>query len=186
MPAGLRPKSKSLSSFNVLPRAYFAEIDRDENTILMLRAHPITLIPWIFNTIFGIAAIIAFDVFLARFVSFGITLRVNLIGIILLFAYAWYNFLIWYYTVGFVTNKRLIDIDYYGIVKRVVSQAPIIKLSDVTARVAGFFGQIFNFGNVHVTTEGTSQNIEFLDIPYPDEAVAIINDVGTEASDPGN
>ena len=60
MPAGLRPKSKSLSSFNVLPRAYFAEIDRDENTILMLRAHPITLIPWIFNTIFGIAAIIAF------------------------------------------------------------------------------------------------------------------------------
>ena len=186
MPAGLRPKSKSLSSFNVMPNAFFAEIDQDENTILMLRAHPITLIPWIFNTVFGLVALLIFNIFLAKYLSFGINLRINLLGVVILFAYAWYNFLIWYYTVGFVTNKRLIDIDYYGIVKRVVSQAPIIKLSDVTAKVAGFFGQIFNYGNVHVTTEGTSQNIEFLDIPYPDEAVAIINDVGTGAAHPDN
>lgn len=186
MPAGLKPKSKSFSAFNTMPTAYFAEIDADEQTVLMLRAHPVTQIPWIFNVVVGIIAIIAFDIFLAQYLSFRISLRVNLIGIALILAYGWYNFLIWYYTVGFVTNKRIIDIDYHGIVKRVVSQAPIIKLSDVTAKVAGFFGQIFNYGNVHVATEGATQNIEFLEIPSPDEAVAIINDVGTDAAHPNN
>ncbi|MFO0703577.1 MAG: PH domain-containing protein [Patescibacteria group bacterium] len=186
MPKDLKPKSKALSAFNVLPTGYFAEIEQDEATILMLRAHPITQIPWIFNAIVGFIALIIFNLFVSPYTTFRILLRVDLLGFLFLFAYVWYNFLLWYYTVGFVTNRRFIDVDYYGIVKRVVSQAPLIKLSDVTAKVAGFFGQIYNYGNVYVNTEGTAQNIEYLDIPSPDEVVAIINDLATEAAENDN
>jgi membrane protein YdbS with pleckstrin-like domain len=180
----LRRLSDTLSAFNVLPLSYFSDIDPDEKTVLMLRAHPITQTGWVFNAFAGLVILVLFDLFVAQIFSFAVILKINLIGIILLLAYIWYNFLIWYYTVGFVTTKRIIDVDYHGIVKRVVSQAPIIKLSDVTAKVAGFFGQIFNFGNVHVATEGATQNIEFLGIPHPDKVVAIINDVGTDAAHP--
>ncbi len=180
----LRQKSSSFSAYNVLPTGYIAEIDPDEKTILMLRAHPFTQASWIINTILGFVLLMIFDIFLSSYLTLGVTIKINIIVIALLFGYAWHNFLIWYYTIGFVTNKRLIDVDYYGIVKRVVSQAPMAKLSDVTAKVSGFFGQIFNYGNVYVATEGTAQNIEYLNVPYPDETVAIINDAGTLAIDP--
>lgn len=179
----LRPKSRSFSAYNVLPTGYMAEIDPDETTILMLRSHPFTQVSWIVNTIFGFIFLLIFDIFFLRFITLAVAIKANVIITVLLFGYAWRNFLIWYYTIGFVTNKRFIDVDYYGIVKRVISQAPMAKLSDVTARVSGFFGQIFNYGNVYVATEGTSQNIEYLNVPYPDETVAIINDAGTAAMD---
>ncbi len=175
----LTPQTKALSAFCVLPSARFGEQDADETVALMLRASPFTQIPWVFNMIVAAILLVIINMLLGTDVLNRVALRIDLIAAVAIVLYGFYNFLIWYYTVGFVTNKRIVDIDYHGVVKRVVSQAPMIKVADVTSKSAGFFGQILNYGNVFVQTEGVVQNIEFDQTPNPDEAVAIINDIAT-------
>lgn len=170
----LQPESRALGSFNVLPNSYFGTFEVGEKAILMLRSHPFTQIHWIFNALLMIVLILLVDLLFGQLFSFRLFIWMNVLVFVGAFAYAWYNFLIWYYTVGFVTNQRVIDLDYYGIVKRKVTQAPINKIADVTARSSGFFRQVYNYGDVNVQTEGIIQDIEFLNVPDPDQAMVII------------
>lgn len=170
----LQPQRKSLDAFCVLPNTTLGDQEPDEKVILLLRAHPFTQTSWIFNTIAMILVLIIVDLVFGQVFSIKAFFWVNALAVVGICAYAWYNFLLWYYTAGFVTNKRIIDLNYYGIEKRQVIQAPIAKISDITSKSSGYFRQIFNYGDVHVQTEGFLQNILFDNVPDPDQAVTII------------
>lgn len=177
MDNALQPSERYMHAFSVMPKVRFETQEQDEQVFLILRAHPITQIPWLLNTLFGLIILIIMNFVLPNFLGINQLLFLNVMVIIFLFSYIWLNFLLYFYNVGIVTNKRILDIDFYSILYREVTETRLSKVEDITSRTAGFFGSLFNFGHVHVQTAGTETNIEFLNVPDPSMAVRIINNL---------
>lgn len=148
-----------------------------EEVILVLRAHPFTQISWVVNTFGLITLLIIGNYFLPLVLSANQILFVDVFGLFVVFTYAFFNFLTWFFNVGVVTNERIIDIDYRSLVYKEVTEARLEKVEDVTSKMGGFFESIFNYGNVFVQTAGTTTNIEFINVPRPAQVVKIINDL---------
>jgi uncharacterized membrane protein YdbT with pleckstrin-like domain len=170
-------KSKAMHAFITYPSITVESQGPDEEVILVLRAHPVTQISWILN-VFGLLIILlAANFFLPAILQPNQILFLNIFWLCFVFAYIIFNFLSWFFNVGVVTNERIVDIDFYDIIYKEVTEARINKVEDVTAKSGGFFQSFFNYGDVFVQTAGTEKNIEFLKIPQPAEAVRIINDL---------
>jgi membrane protein YdbS with pleckstrin-like domain len=82
--------------------------------------------------------------------------------------------------VGIVTNKRIIDIDFYGLIYKEITSAKLEKIEDITVKSGGFFASIFNYGNIFIQTAGTEVNIEFFNVPSPNKVRDLINSLTTE------
>lgn len=168
-------RNNAFFAFNLYPRVRFDDQWKNETIILILRASPFTQISWIFNTLLFIFILVVLNVFLPLFLDVVQLLFLNMFSIAAIFLYAWVNFLIWFFNVGIVTNLRVIDIDFHGILFREFTQAELKQITDVTARTIGFAQSFFNYGNVFIKTEGFQQNIEFLTTPQANKVVDIIN-----------
>jgi hypothetical protein len=164
-------------SFILHPHVRFDAQEDDEDIILLLRAHPITQLPVIINSVTLIIFLIVIDYFVKGYASFAKLFFVNLFGFLLIFSYAWYNFLKWFFNVGLVTTKRIVDVDFTGMVSKEVTEARLSRIEDVTSKNVGYLGSLFNYGDVFVQTAGTEANIEFFQIPNPAQTVKIINGI---------
>lgn len=172
-----KPSHHAWHSFCVRPQIKFETQTEGEEVILVLRAHPVTLIPWIINTIFLFVILIFIDNFLPNFLSTAQIFFVNLIAITAILFYIWFNILSYLFNVGIVTNQRVVDVDLSGIIYKEVTEAKLSKIEDITDKTSGYFASVFNFGDVFIQTAGTEENIEFLKVPRPADVVRIINDL---------
>jgi len=172
----LPERSTNMShSYLVQPDVNFSSQQQDEKVVLVVRKHIFTQFSWILNSaLFALILLIANLIFPDIFRSPQIFL-INIFGVAFILSYFWINFLLWFFTVGIVTDKRIIDLDFYNIIYKEFSATTIRQVSDITTKVGGFFGSILNFGNVFVKTEGFEQNVEFDDVPRPGDVVKIIN-----------
>lgn len=163
-----------------------------EKIILLLRQHIITLVPPAIITIILI------------FVPFFISSFLNLIGVnfldflnagqiflltvfwyLLIFGFAFYRFLFWYFNVYLLTNERIVDFDFRGILHKEISYAKLLQIEDVSPKMIGFFGTFFNFGNVFIQTAGTKPEFEFEKVAKPDDvAQEILEQVRSEEGEP--
>ncbi|MEI6326647.1 MAG: hypothetical protein WCO78_00840 [Candidatus Roizmanbacteria bacterium] len=171
----LIPQRKALGAFCVMPNMRYSQQEPGEKLLLILRASPYTQVIWVINSVMAFVLLIVGIIYLASYIDTMALILCLLVGLSLIFTYSWYNFVIWYYNLGIISTVRLVDIDYYGISKRVTTETLITKVADATAKTTGFFGQILNYGDVFVVTDGPAQNIEFLNVPDPDLVVSIIN-----------
>lgn len=169
-----------LHSFDINPQVHFELQHPNEKIVLILRAHPITQIPWILNAIILFVFLFFINFFLPSLFSAAQIIFLNIFSLAFIFSYLWFNFLTWFFNVGIVTNERVVDIDFHFIIYKEVTATHLSKVEDVTAKSAGFFSSIFNFGNLFVQTAGTEVNIEFLNIPEPSSAAKIINQLVSE------
>lgn len=162
---------------------HFQTQSGNEIIILFLRRHPITNVPWILIT--GLLALVppaVFALFSTTMLPLFQVSPMILITMVLLWylftgTYALVQFLLWYFTVSVVTNHRIVDIDFNNILYKEFSATTIEKVEDVTDRRGGFFGVLFNFGDVLIQTAAASEVFEFLSVPHPDEVVRIINEL---------
>lgn len=168
-------QNHSMFAFNMYPRVVFEDQWENEQIVLLLRASPVTLVPWVFNTFLFTALLLFLNFFFPLFLSVVQIIFLNVFIVSGIFSYAWINFLIWYYNVGVITNMRVIDFDFHDILHRQVTQAEIKQITDVTAQTIGFGSAFFNYGSIYVKTEGFQQNIEFLNTPDANKVVDIIN-----------
>lgn len=171
----LKPSHNILHSFCIKPGYRFETQHPTEQIILVLRAHPITQIPWIFNSFILSILLILINIVLPNFLTFSQIIFFNLLGLAVIFAYVLFNFLSWFFNVGIITNERIIDVDFHAVIYKEVTETQLGKVEDVTAKSAGFFSSIFNYGNIFVQTAGTEVNIEFPNVPRPAEVTKIIN-----------
>ena len=146
-----------------------------EKVVLLLRAHPVTQIPWIMAIFLGLFVLPWLSVFISQFVSVSELVFINLFILSSLFSFALLNILLWLFNVGLVTNERIVDVDYSNLLYREVTASEINEIADATSKSGGFFESLFGYGNVYVQTAGVHQNIEFVGVPKPDEVVSIIN-----------
>lgn len=179
----LNPKVEMFGSFVTRPQGvHFATQAASEQILLILRRHPITQLSWL---IFAAFLVLLPPFFLPTLIEVFSDLlipssyQIVLIGFWYLatFAFILTNFVLWYFNVNIVTNRRVLDIDFPSLLIQEVSGTHIEQIEDVTYQQIGVFAALFDYGNVFVETAGPTPNIEFLQIPHPKNAARIILDL---------
>lgn len=164
-----------LHSYCLYPGVKFETQAIGEEIVLVLRAHPITQLSWIVNTFLFVLILIGVNFFLPNLLILRQIIFFNLFFAVMIFTYVWINFLNWFFNVGIITNKRIIDMDYYYIIYREFTEVDLDKIEDMTTKVGGYFETFFNYGDLFVQTAATIGNVEFLNIPNPAGTIKIID-----------
>ena len=157
--------------------------DPNEKILLLLRAHPITNIPWItLSIILFIIPFLASKI--ALFFGFNLNavpqtflLIFLIIDYLLSLLVAYEGFLNWYFNVDLITNEKVVDIDFEHLLYKAVDLAPLGKIEEVDSVTAGIIGTIFNFGNVSIQTAGAKVAIEMKNIPQSATVADLILDL---------
>lgn len=183
---GLKDKhtKNPLVAFAVHPLGLKFETQADEEEIvLLLRQHIVTTVPSI--------VVVALLIFIPFWLPIGFSaLGVDvsavptgfkfvgiLIWYLLTFGFAIERFVNWYFNIYIVTNERAIDVDFFSLLYKQVSDAPISKIQDVTYSMGGLVRAMFDYGDVRVQTAGEMPNFEFLAVPKPDVVAKVISDL---------
>ncbi len=172
-----------VSAFCEYPRHIkFANQETDETILLFLRRHLITNLRWIIiGIIFALIPLI-----LVILINFGVSLiqlpfKYTLVFFLtyyfILLNYFFVNFITWYFNISFVTEKRVIDIDFSGLVYKNVAATKINLVQDVSYSQTGVIRSVFDYGDVLVQTAGSLENFDFSAVPHPAKVVGIIEEL---------
>lgn len=188
----IRDKPHFYSSLSIKPEGIaFENQEAGEDIILLVRRDLITNFPWILAAfVFIFIPPIIFllsDLFTPFFqLSPAIQLVMILFYYIIVFGFIIVEFTLWYFNVGLVTNKRIIDVDVSGVLYKHISETKLNLIEDVSYIQIGSIRSIFNYGDVHMQTAGTLNNFEFDRAPEPARIVRIIADMIGEKNNGNN
>jgi len=177
---------KLFHSFCIKPKTHFDTQDENETVILVLRAHPITLFPLFINGFFFFFILFFTNFFLPTIFKFNQILFMNIIFMFFIGNYVWLGFLNWYFNVGIITDKRIVDVNFNVILYKSVTYTLLDHIEDVSAKSGGFLESVLNFGNIYIQTAGSELNTHFENVPNPSGAVKIINALIQKAEKPVN
>jgi hypothetical protein len=167
------------SSFNLYPKNISFETEHErEEIVLMLRQHPIVNLKWIFITLLLLTG----PTFLGMFGIFsllptGFPLVISMAWYLVTSAYAIEGFLNWYFNVFFITTDGIIDVDFFNLVDKRVSQADLEMVQDVTYSTNGVLGTMLNYGNVQVQTAAEVTEFRFELVPNPEKVARVLEDL---------
>jgi len=150
--------------------------------ILVVRAHPITQIGWLINSIFLLILLLLFDYFFSIFIAPLQSLFAFVFTFVIIGAYIWLNILIWFFNVGIITNERVIDIDFHAVIYKEITEARLERIQDLTQKAGGFLESYFDYGDLFIQTAGEEQNIEFENIPHPAVVVKVVHQLTENSS----
>lgn len=172
----MKEEVRRLAEFCRVPEGFrFEAQEAQEEIILLLRAHPITNLPWVLMATgmalapFLLRFVPGLDFFPARFLAVG-----SLFWYLVTVAFVFEQFLNWYFNVYIVTDERIVDIDFVNLLYKRVSETKLDKIQDVTYSMGGVARSLFNFGHVFVQTAGEVTQFEFGNVPKPDQVVAVL------------
>lgn len=141
----------------------------------IIRRHWLTLVPGLLLAFFLI--VVPFFLLFPLF-SWGVWgASLFVIAVIVGIVIAIRTFLLWDADVLVVTTLRLVDVDQRGIFTRIVSEAPLSSIQDVSWSRKGFLETLFRIGSVRVQTAGTQAAIEAQRISSPERVNDAINDL---------
>lgn len=159
---------------------------QEENEVieLFLRQHAIVNFFWVFTSIILLvlpAVFLQFDTALGY--NFASQIPINLIigGLIiyylLIMAYAFEQFLSWYFNVYIVTNLHIVDINFFSLLAKEVVEISLSDIEVISHNVDGVLGSLFHFGNVHIETAAEQKRILFEKVPRPDLVTDKVQDL---------
>lgn len=168
--------------------------DPDEKILLLLRAHPITNLPWLIPAIFFftfpfiIAKILPFLGVNPALIPDIVSVPLLILNYLLVLIISFEGFLHWYFNATLVTNEKIVDIDFESLLHKSVDLAPLSKIEEADSTIRGLLGTFFNFGIVTVQTAGSKIAIEIKDTPHPAQVADLILDLAkkTHASHGGD
>ncbi|HVF69007.1 MAG TPA: hypothetical protein VNA13_00420 [Xanthomonadales bacterium] len=169
----------------------FANQEPNENIVLFLRRHFITNVGWIFFTVIFLllppilTALVSFSGASFFTITPQLMLVLTIFYYLLVFNYAFVKFITWFYHVGIVTPKRLLDLDVDNILHYHLAETGIEDVVDVSYSQKGFFQSFFNYGDVPIQTEAIKANFEFEKTPHPSEVADITTDLRPKQSKGG-
>lgn len=170
-------ESKVFFSYLTNPKIKFETFEPTERVILLVRMHPFTQIFWIINVFIFLLFVIIVNSVVMSYLSIVQMLFLNIFSVVFILSYIWFNFLNWYFNVGIITNKRVIDINFFNVLYKEITVARLDKIQDVTIKSGGYVEAFFDYGTIYVQTAGTEANVEFDDAPMPSKVVQIINNL---------
>jgi hypothetical protein len=92
-----------------------------------------------------------------------------------------------------VTNERLIDLDFMGLLNKTINVTQISRLEDINYTQRGLMSSIFNYGDVIAQTaseqrsgdtkDGETSAFTFESVGDPNEVVRVISDLMDKEDD---
>ena len=167
------------SSMCVFPHeTRFEALEEKEAIILLLRAHIITNLWWILSAVLLLFVPLLWPVLpVISLLPANYLFILTLFWYVLILAFVFEQFIVWFFTVNIVTDDRVIDVDFYGLLFKHVSVTELDKIEDVNYSQKGVMGSIFNFGDVLVQTAAEITEFVFHSVPTPDRVVKIISEL---------
>ena len=173
-------KAYFYSSLCLYPKnVKFENQETDEEVILLVRRDLITNVPWIVTALILIliplVIFIASELFSPFFkISASTQLVMLLFYYLAIIGFILVEFTIWYFNVGLVTNRRIIDLDVSGILFKHIAETRLELIEDVSYSQVGSIRSIFNYGDILIQTAAKFANFEFDRAPNPAKIVRII------------
>jgi len=161
----------------------FENQDEGEKVLLFTRKDLITNLPWLLAGLFlAIIPIIIMPALPFLHISLAslpqnFPLILTIFYYLLVTAFLFVNFITWYFNLDIVTEKRILDIEFQGIVYKNVAATKLTLVQDVSYSQVGVIRTVFDYGDVLVQTAGTIDNFTFEAIPRPEDAVHIVEDL---------
>ncbi|MFC1625049.1 hypothetical protein ACFL15_01590 [Patescibacteria group bacterium] len=161
-----------LSSFIKNPKktTYEGE-DNDEKILILLRKSVVSNFTWLSFTFILLLVPFFFSPTISkltymemRVINPGFLFTFNIFWYLFTIGYAFQNFLAWYFDVLMITNKKVIDIDQAG---RDVSETTLSNIQDVTSKVKGNLGVVFDIGDIYIQTSAEQREFEFMSVRNP-------------------
>jgi membrane protein YdbS with pleckstrin-like domain len=156
----------------------------DEKILMILRAHPLVNLGWIISGIFCILLpliiLIAFSLIgfhFQTFLSGGSIVSLILVWYLVVTSFSFQQFLLWFFNIYVITNKRIVDIEFYHLFYKQISETPLENVQDITNREVGMIQNWFDFGELAIQTAGETENFECPNINNPDAAQQKILDL---------
>ena len=160
--------------------------DSGEEIAYVYRKSMITNLAWFFATIVLLVIPLYLFPYLAQLSFEGRKILpatyifiLNLFWYLFVFGFFLQNFVIWFFNIYVITNKKIIDMDFHGLLYKNISETPIRNLEDVTSNVSGTLGVIFNVGDVFIQTSAEHTEFEFESVDDPAKLRDIISDLIT-------
>lgn len=159
----------------------FENQEAKEEIVLLLRRHWVTNISWILLATLMILAPFFLRFFpLLTFLPARFQVMAVIIWYLLTIAFIFEQFLSWFFNVYIITDERIVDIDFYSLLYKEVSDCKIDRIQDVTYKMGGVARAVFNYGDVFIQTAAEEPQFEFLAVPKPDRVAAVLRDLVTE------
>ncbi|QQG49849.1 MAG: PH domain-containing protein [Candidatus Berkelbacteria bacterium] len=99
--------------------------------------------------------------------------------------YSVYQWYIWNFSNYILTNQRVIKIDQISMFSRLISEAEIGRIQEISTEIAGPIHTLLNFGTVRIQTASNAGRMDLEDVPDPysmqQEIVRIQRQVPTQS-----
>jgi len=171
-----------LASFLARPFGIrFETQEKDEEIILLLRRHWVTNVRWlVLSLILLLAPTFLRYLPLLPFLPTRFQVFSIILWYLFVIAFILEQFLTWFFNVNIITDERLVDIDFYNLLYKQITEAKIDRIQDITLRMGGAIRTLFNYGDVLIQTAGAEPNLEFEAVPKPDHVVRALQELRTE------
>ena len=164
-------------------------MENGERILLLVRRARITNTPWILTGGLLLIGPLMITTLLS-FTNLTFPFSAQFIFIVTIFyyegvfTYLFVNFIIWFYNISLVTTRRIVDIDYQGLVFKNVSATMNDKISDVSFHQKSAVETFFNYGDIRIQTQGTQEEFLLEKLPRPGHLVKSIQElIGTHHHD---
>ena len=170
-------KDSSFRGFSSFPKKIkFETQENKEEIILFLHKHFITNLGWILiATIMFFIPIFTKTSTVLSFMPANFRFFTVILWYVFIIIFVLENFLSWYFNVYIITDERVIDVDFYSLAYKHISETKIDRVEDVTYTQGGFIQSFFNYGRVDIQTSGEVTEFEFEDVPHPAQIAKVLN-----------
>ncbi len=174
------------------PKTRFESQDSDEKIVILGRRHFITNLKWLALACFAIFVPIFWGEFpMVKALNTNTSFALSIVWYCALLFYVIQNFVLWFYNVYIVTNERLVDVDFFGLLYKNINVTQIAKVQDVNYSQKGVFAGFFNYGDVVIQTASEQRSDDrsersaftFDHVANPDLVVKIISQLMEEEQD---
>lgn len=183
-----------ISSFTPKPNGvHFDSQMKKEEIVLLLRRHPVTHLSKTLIIIFlFFFPLVMLASPMLSFEPLNFKIATIIAWYLVLMGFTIETFLTWYFRVFIITNRRVIDIDYYSMVNKDITTAELSRIQDMSVVSTGVLASIIDFGTLYLQTAGQNFNparldnktdtsrsagIEFEDISHPVKVKKIVNEL---------
>lgn len=175
-------------AFFVKPQKFhFVQQEDDEQIQILLRQHWITNLAWLTLSIIGFAIpFVVMDVIKNNRLADFSQIPQNILSAVLVLwflgvlTYAVENYLRWYFNIYIVTNRHLVDVNFYNLTNRDITEIRLDDIQSVSSKINGILESLFQFGDVIVESAAEGREITFLSVPKPDFVADRIQDLRAE------
>jgi len=149
-----------------------------ENIVLVLRRHWLSLIPTIVSVfVLLLLPFIVTSLTPSESRNYAFLFSVFLISILLSISLSLFAYVKWFYNVNIITDKRVVDIDFYSLFFHKMTEARLDKIEDITFKQIGVLSNMFDVGTIYIQTAGAKSEIAFEGIHKPKEVQDILSDL---------